>query len=206
MRVAFLIDGFNLYHSVKEALADGHRPPLKWLNIPSLCHTILRDSSVPRSWTLDAVHYFSALPHFLESRKPGIVSRHKAFLRALENEGAIVHLGQFKNRGPGRGHEEKETDVAIAVQLLELFHTNAADAAFIMTGDTDIMPAIRASRRLFPTKKICFAFPYKRMNNILLPAADHVFRLKPLQYSKHQFPNPVQHADGQLVACPTSWL
>jgi len=42
-RVSFLIDGFNLYHSVCQALADGRVVHAKWLNSDSFCTSLLTD-------------------------------------------------------------------------------------------------------------------------------------------------------------------
>jgi hypothetical protein len=58
-----------------------------------------------------------------------------------------------------RTHEEKETDVAIACKLLELLCQGRCDTAVLMTGDTDIAPAIRTAKLLYPTADIAVAFP-----------------------------------------------
>ena len=122
---------------------------LKWLDIPGLCASIIRDcGEMPREAYVSEVNYFSALARHMEFRNPGIVKRHETFIEALKNADVTVHLAAFKKTA--KGHEEKETDVAIAVALLELFHTDAADCAFIMSGDTDLMPALRAVRRMYP--------------------------------------------------------
>ncbi len=205
MRTAFLIDGFNLYHSVRDLLAMGTPPPLKWLNVPSLCQTIVRDSTLPREAVVGEIHYFSALAKHREAVDPGIVARHQALLHALDAFGVQTHLGEFKRKAGG-GWEEKETDVAIGVMLLELFVRNAADAVILMTGDTDLMPAFRTTKRLFPTSVIGFAFPFRRMNNSLRDVADHHFSIRAHQYPKHQLPNPLVCPDGTEIQCPAEWL
>ncbi len=206
MRVAFLIDGFNLYHSVKDVIRDGHGGPnLKWLDIPGMCDRILRDSELPTTARVSGVSYFTALAKHREARSPGIVKRHEAFIDAQKVQGATVHLAKFKKTSRDR-HVEKETDVAIAVALLELFHNDDADCVFIMSGDTDIMPAVRAASRMYPGRQIGFAFPYKRHNNILRDAADISFRIHADGYAKHILPNPVIAAGGREIHCPTAWL
>lgn len=205
VRVSFLIDGFNVYHSTRDVLRDGHPPPIKWLDIPSLSGTILKDGTPPREAHIESIHYFSALAEHLEASNPGVVDRHKTFISALEHHGVQPHLGKFK--WAGSGYEEKETDVAIAAKLLEVFHTDAADAAFIMSGDTDLMPAVETARRLFPKRQICFAFPYRRMNNILKDNADHHFTIRAHQYPKHQFPTTIERPeDSPNIICPPEWL
>jgi len=90
--------------------------------------------------------------------------RHQTFVSALKVRGAGVHLATFKKTASGR-HEEKETDVAVAVTLLELFHQDEADCAFVMSGDTELMPALRAARRMFPDRQVCFAFRHERTSD-----------------------------------------
>ena len=54
--------------------------------------------------------------------------------------------------------EEKETDVAVGVKRLEILHDDLADRVVLVTGDTDIAPAVRAADRMFPNREVCFAF------------------------------------------------
>lgn len=125
-RIVFLVDGFNLYHSILRLQRDtGYRT--KWLDIYSLCRSYLylfgRDSE------LRSVHYFSALPYHLSSTQPDKITRHQSYLSCLKSSNIIVQLGRFKEkdvfctkcRSLFLKHEEKETDVAIAAELLELF-------------------------------------------------------------------------------------
>lgn len=169
-RTIFLIDGFNLYHSVKSASRDlGLKGRgTKWLNIYALCSSYLH--LIGEGAAITCIYYFSALAKHLESRNPFIVRRHQDFIRCLESTGVTAELGRFKakdgictwcNKKMVR-YEEKETDVAIAVKLFELSAAGGCDTIVVMTGDTDIAPAVRASKRLFPHIEICFLFPYGR--------------------------------------------
>ena len=174
---------------------------LKWLDIPSLCASIIRDcGEMPREAYVSEVNYFSALARHMESRNPGIVKRHETFIETLKNADVKVHLAAFKKTA--KGHEEKETDVAIAVALLELFHTDAADCTFIMSGDTDLMPGVRAVRRMYPGRRVCFAFPYKRQNNILKDAGDVHFRIPRASLCEARLPGPLVRGDGTEIHCP----
>ena len=62
-------------------------------------------------------------------------------------------------RQNNKHYEEKETDVAISVTLLELLFQDAADIIVLVTGDTDLAPAVRTAQRLFPTKELCLRIP-----------------------------------------------
>lgn len=76
---------------------------------------------------------------------------------------------------------------------------------FVMSGDTDLMPAVQAAKSLFPAKSVCFAFPYKRQNNVLMQVSDVHFRIRAHRYGKYQFPDPVIAKDGSAIHCPPSW-
>ena len=209
-RVAFIIDGFNLYHSVREAEKSTKRST-KWLNIDSLCSSFLylygKQASLTNIW------YFSALAKHLEYRSPDVVKRHQAFIKCLKSTGVYVQLGRFKEKDVYCSncytsiikYEEKETDVAISVKLLELFFTNACDIAVLVTGDTDIAPAVRTAKKLFPSKQIYFGFPYNRKNKELKKLCPGSFNIKDKIYTKHQFPDKVVLASGEIITKPSSW-
>ena len=101
-------------------------------------------------------------------------------------------------------HEEKETDVAIAMKLFELLHLDACDTAVIVSGDTDLAPAVRTAQRLFPTKRIVFGFPHHRKNNELAKLAPS-FRIGRDSYLRHQFSDPFTTSAGRNIAKPANW-
>jgi hypothetical protein len=125
-RVAFLFDGFNLYHSLCIARRDlGGRGTL-WLDLMGLSRGLL--PLVGGNALLEAVYYFSALAGHADQVKPGATGRQLTYMDALRASGVVIELGHFKARRwtcsacgkHGRKFEEKETDVAIAVRLLDL--------------------------------------------------------------------------------------
>jgi len=108
-------------------------------------------------------------------------------------------------RGEFTKHEEKETDVAIAARLFEVLFSDKCDTAVLVTGDTDLAPAVRTCKSLFPSKNILFAFPYRRYNRelqLLLPSS---FRIHAKSYVQHLFPDPVCLSDGTTIHKPSSW-
>ncbi|MDZ4718003.1 MAG: NYN domain-containing protein [Roseiflexaceae bacterium] len=115
--------------------------------------------------------YFSAYAKHRIPMDADVINRHKKYINCLEDTGVTIELGRFKNKPAHcphchaliERHEEKETDVTISVRLLELFVTDQCDTAVVITGDTDIAPAIRAAKRLFPTKQVGVGLPYQRL-------------------------------------------
>ncbi len=126
----------------------------------------------------------------------------------------LDHLGSFKSKptlcklcgGTFQKFEEKETDVAIAAKLFEVLAMDVCDTVVLMTGDTDLVPAIKTARNLYPNKEVCVGFPYWRFNGALKQvAARHFIIKKPEVYAKHQLPDPVQLPDGTSVPKPAEW-
>ncbi len=210
-RVSFIIDGFNLYHSVRQAQRDLGGISTKWLDVRRLCEGYLylfgRDAVFQRAY------YFSALAHHLEASNPDVTNRHRAFLECLEATGVEVVLNRFKRKTIRCKHcgkrfsryEEKETDVALAVKLVEVLAEDACDTVVLVTGDTDLAPALRTANRLFPSKSVAFAFPYGRKNKELKQLAPDSFEISKGQYPKYQLPDPFRLPSGRDVRKPSKW-
>ncbi|MBU4445287.1 NYN domain-containing protein [bacterium] len=209
-RINYLIDGFNVYHSMRQLWRDT-RINAKWLNLNQLCSSYLH--MFGKEAHLEKIYYFTALAYFITAKKPDAVNRHKKYIKCLESTRVLVELGRFKKkevychscRTTILKHEEKETDVAIAVKLLEILFKDECDTVVLMTGDTDLSPAVKRSMKLFPEKKILFAFPYKRKNKELLKLAPDSFTIHKNQYIRNQFPAKVVLTDGKEIEKPNSW-
>ncbi len=210
-RTSFLVDGFNVYHSLKRADQEFGRACTRWLDLRALCSSFLH--AIGNNAQIEEVYYFSALAKHLEATHPDVTQRHLTYIRCLESSGVTVELGRFKPKDlwcpnchtASVKHEEKETDVAISIKLLEIFLLDKCDTAVLVTGDTDIAPAVRAAKRLYPSKSIGFLFPYRRKNNELDKLADSSFHIKKDRYLKYQFPNPFTLPDGRQLLKPAKW-
>lgn len=157
-RVVCLVDGFNLYHAIK-ALNKNH---LKWLDLRKLASAFIR----PSQETLSEVYFFTAYPTWL----PDSFRRHRLYVDALKDAQVEVVLGRFKKKSGNcnncnarwPNHEEKESDVNLAIKLIHLAHTNAFDKAIIVTADSDLCPAIDLVTSHFPNKEIAILVPPNR--------------------------------------------
>jgi len=95
--------------------------------------------------------------------------------------------------------------VAIAAKMFEILFNDECDTVVLVTGDTDLAPAVKTANRLFPNKKVIFAFPYRRKNEELARIAPGSFKTHPANYIKHQLPDPFALSDGSKVPKPPSW-
>lgn len=179
IRVVSLIDGFNLYHAIKRL----HKPYLKWVDLRVLSQVLLKNNSEE----LQSVLYFSARAiHFNQL----VRERQQAYIKALELSGVTPILGQFKKKDrfcpnckhKWTGHEEKETDVNIALYLLDLANQNAFDRALVISNDSDLVPAIQLVRKRFPEKIITTVCPPNtRHSNELIQVSSNKTKIR----SKH---------------------
>jgi 6-hydroxy-3-succinoylpyridine 3-monooxygenase len=207
-RTIVYIDGFNLYYG---AIRD--TPSLKWLDLARFCK-LLRPHD-----DLRLIRYFSALID--GPTKPN----QDAYLRALSTTPLVeITLGKFKRKrvkcgvtsciSPGSKvyttQEEKRTDVNIVVFMLDDAYQNLCDHFILISGDSDLVPAINMVRLRFPHKKITVYVPSRnplRGAAVEIRTAAHVNRTLPLNFlSKSQFPNQVADGAGGFITRPASWV
>ena len=155
-RVICFIDGLNLYHAVSAL----HRTELKWVDLRMLSKVFLKNHTEELS---QVFYFFAHAEHVSEL----IQKCQKTYIRALELTGVTPVLGHFKKKHrkcPScnhrwEGHEEKETDVNIALFLLDHAYRNTFDRALVISNDSDLAPAIQMVRKLFPTKRVTTVAP-----------------------------------------------
>lgn len=201
-RAAFYVDGFNLYHSIK----DLRIPHLKWFSI----HDYATFVATSAGEDLAKVRYFSALATY---RSPDSVARHQSYLRALKSTGVEYLLGQFKEKPRSCfkcnqrwiAHEEKETDVNIAVQIIEDAIDGLMDVCYIISADTDLAPAIRLLKRKFPSiEYVCVAPPGRRHPSELLAIADRKLQISQQALRLNRLPDEIHDGAGKLL-CPSDY-
>lgn len=197
----FLVDGFNLYHALN---ATNRYKKYKWLSLTRLCQCF-----VTKADSIAGVEYFTTLATWDVHK----VARHKLFIRAQENEGVRVVYGSFKRKDKKcmlcgqmfQTFEEKQTDVNIALRLFQLAVEDQYDRAVIVSGDSDLLPAIRAVQATFPSKQIGVIVPIGRASEDLKKQADFHYKMKEkhLQSSRHA--NIISLRDGSTLTCPSKW-
>jgi uncharacterized LabA/DUF88 family protein len=212
LRAALYVDGFNVYHAV-EALNDDR---LKWLSLRDLGNTIIRRQT---ERLVQAV-YFSAYAHHRSQRDPTIVQRHREYVAELEATGVEVVLGNFKSKPRRRfacnarwdSHEEKETDVNIAVRLVADAYCDVFDVAYVLSAGTDLVPAMKRVRTVAGSsgaiKAVVAVFPPMQNRNVLslVQSADRQIRLNRNHIVTARLPTSLFTAAGVVLNCPQKYL
>ncbi len=213
MDAIFFVDGFNLYHSIKD-LHNQYGMCYKWLDLYALCKNIT--SKIRNKYNsfinINKIHYFTAYAYH---RGNEAVNRHKLLIECYKDKGIIIHISKFKkkqitcpycNQKINR-REEKETDVALAVKLLTEASCIDQKVLFILlTGDTDLKPALHEITNTYNNIDLWIAFPYNRRNTELENiASQNSIQIKQTDYSNCQLPNPYVTSKGKKIHKPKSW-
>ncbi len=213
MRTACFVDGYNLFYGLLAGT------PYKWLDLPSLLSHIVRIEH-PEG-TINGISFFtSGVKPSLASR--GIASKEAqdTYLRALIARDVQVFYGRhqlesgkaprFINKQTPASRtdqvevwklEEKETDVHIAISMYRLVSREAqlppeqrTQQIVLVSGDTDMTPALKALREDFPNLRIGVILPHREGIQRTVPgslkrSADwmrHV--VTEIELADHQFP------------------
>jgi uncharacterized LabA/DUF88 family protein len=201
-RVVAYIDGFNLYHGLKA----GYGQRYQWLDLRALVRSLLRPSQ-----QLLEVQYFTA--RILGN--PELEQRQAVYLSALASLGPHVRLieGRFQGKlqecfscgAAWTTYEEKETDVNIAIAMVEDAARDVYDVAILISGDSDLRPAVAAVKRVSPRKKVIAAFPPRRHSKDLAQAVDAYVSISTTKVRNAQLPPKIVTSGGVILERPAHW-
>ncbi len=215
---AFFIDGFNLYHSLDN---QRHLRKYKWLNLWKFAESLLLPNDA-----LIEVNYFTAYTDW----NPARMQRHQDYVFLNENAGCKVILGKFfrKDRicmvecntpcrgGVGRfcqrkyiAHEEKMTDVNIAVSIVRAAALQTCESIYLLSGDNDLLPALKTAMEISPNTRIRVVLPTNSKAKSIISfcgssGLKHI-RIKEKHLSGAQFADPVI-VNGITYSKPTHWI
>lgn len=203
------VDGFNLYFGILQAL-----PALKWLNLQSFMDFLRLDEEVV------GVRYFTAL---VDPQKIQSVSRdrQKRYLKALGSCSRIeVINGKYQLREVScrarcreryQVPEEKKTDVGIAVQMISDAIDGMMDRIILVSGDSDLEPAVEWIRKRYSGLKITVYIPQapgfskQRRNDTYRQMGVDAKPLPTADLHRFQFPNKIDLGSGRTVERPNEW-
>ena len=199
-RAIFFVDGFNLYHAIAGVKS---LRKYKWLDLHKLCSSFLSSRE-----KLVKILYFTAYYPGTPERR----LKHQTYIRAIEVPGVETIYGEFKRKDKycdhcGRsfpGFEEKQTDVNIAIELFRQAVTNTYDTAIIISGDSDLIPAIKAVKNTFPNKTVKLILPPHRQSESLKQVCHSFMRMKEKHLLTNQLPDKIVF-DGVCLEKPRDW-
>ena len=176
----------------------------KWLDLDLLVKNLLQPSQ-----ELVAIKYFTSSV----SNNPEKQKRQTTYIEALESVGIKIIYGNYQAdtvtcKKCGKAwpkYNEKMTDVNIATQILIDAYQDNYDAAMLISGDSDLVPPIKAVHEIFKNKRVFVAFPPRRHNSSVALTAKGSFTIGRKKLVDSQFPIKVQKKDGYVLSKPLDW-
>lgn len=197
-RAAVYVDGFNLFHAIDDMGPDY----LKWVDLWRLGREI-----APRSQVVRKVSWVTALRPS-SRRQPDF---HGLYFEALRATGVTCHTGHFvvfSDRCNACGHawqvhQEKQSDVNLALAVLNDAHENRFDVCYLVTTDGDHAATARFLKERFPHKTLVLVSPPERQpNRALLQWADQQCAITRDQLERALLPAVVKGRDGPIQRPP----
>lgn len=185
MRVVVIVDGLNLYHALKEL-----GPNCTNLDVSRLGRRLL-----PKGIEDFNVFYFTTPPEHLGGESLKAYKRHAEL---LQEGGVEFSEGRFqktftKCKACGaliQSHIEKETDVSIALKIVETAANMEIQELLIFSADSDLSPALKLAKATNPGVKITIvqtAAYIAKANSALMSFADDKYELKLRFVHNYQF-------------------
>ncbi len=199
-RVVVYVDGFNLYFGMREAGFDHYR----WLNLKKLVENLLQPNQELRQ-----IKYFtSRVNNNIDKQK-----RQSTYIDALETVNVKVIYGKYQDGAiecNRCGHiwlnaKEKMTDVNIATHIIMDAYKDKYDMAMLISGDSDLVPPIKAVHENFNTKRVLIAFPPKRQNSSMALVAKGSLIIGRKKLADSLFDDEVISKSGYKLVIPSSW-
>uniref|UniRef100_A0A7C2K2B1 NYN domain-containing protein n=1 Tax=candidate division WOR-3 bacterium TaxID=2052148 RepID=A0A7C2K2B1_UNCW3 len=217
-KIAFLIDGLNFYYSVKRLKVKTNLNA-KWFDYISFCDFYKLDLSkkLSKQLSIHGIFYFTSLIVKTASMSEIEFQQHRTnqlqYLKILADQGITILKGKFNQKEvkcPSCDFSfkipvEKQTDINIASKLFEVLSGGFVDVVVIVSGDTDLVPAIETSKKAFPGKLIVVVIPYGNHSTQLKTVAHFNYSLRAEHYVKHLLPNPYRLKTGEIISKPSTW-
>lgn len=201
------VDGFNLYYGVVRGT------PHKWLDLERLFVRLRQSDEVQK------IKYFTARVREGQKRQ-----RQENYLRALATRPLIEIIeGKFKLKEVACTHpsctyrgrrifkcpEEKRTDVNIALHLLDDASEGLCDTQVIVSGDSDLVPAVEMVKLRYPTQRVIVYVPardkVRGAATELRSIADRDRTLPRELVGRSQLPAEVRTSGGTVIRRPEHW-
>jgi hypothetical protein len=199
-RAAFYIDGFNLYHTVRE-MAEPH---LKWCDLWALSTLVC----APNGHSLVKVVFCTAMP----LHKPASLARHQVFNQAQVMRNVEIVKGHYIWNDEIQNYSEKQSDINVALSLILDGIDDAYDWAYLVSADSDQAATARVFKERLPFKKLAVvAPPGRKPPDKAVPYADLHFAMKKEDIERTLLPQFILQSGGSIrrpsdYDPPNGWL
>ena len=197
LRTTGFVDGLNLYHGIR----DEKLLKFRWLDIEGMIESLAVDAGARLGSSLEVtrVVYCTSLVKDRQAAR-----RQDVYLQALEQHCAHIEIlqGSYEEKsrqcedcGASVGFQkEKQTDVNLAVEMVKDAAKpvgQRAEVQILVTGDTDLLPAVRAVRS-YGVDVVMVSPPARGLTReSFMPVASKYLRVNRRHLRDHPLPDPV---------------
>lgn len=194
-RAAVYIDGFNLYHPIREM----NEPFLKWCNLWRLSELLCE----PHGLALQKVVLCTAM----QMHRPETLGRHRTFNNAQIASGVRVVEGHYIFNEDLDRHSEKQSDINVALSLILDGIDNVYDWAFLVSADSDQAATARVFKERFGSNRrlVVVAPPDRSPPDKSIPYADFTFKISKDHIERSLLPQLVPSLTGGFIRRPAEY-
>lgn len=193
MKAVVIVDGLNLHHALLEMGSSSTN-----LDVLKLSKRLL-----PKDVNYLRCFYFTTPPEHLGGKALGTFRRYS---RQLAQSGVEIVEGRFqkllmrcKSCGSAfQAHKEKETDVAIALKIVESASDVETSEILIFSADSDLSPALKLAKTTNPAVRLTVVQTssyLRKSHSALMTFADEKLELRASFIHNYQFAVDFLEAD-----------
>lgn len=210
--VNFFVDGFNFYYGLKDMTKM--KPDWRkfyWIDIVKLFEQFLQEGE-----EMGTVHYFTARP-----KNVGKTARQNMLMlcnKAISGEKLKIHYGKYQDKtitcrakggcGSEFMHwEEKQTDVNLAIKMVEECHHENCNKIILVSGDSDFLPPLNLIKNFYKHIELSVMFPPCKFTNSIDNIGIPIISMdahKP-KWNRALL-DPVLVINGKTHRKPTEWM
>ncbi|MGZ9676152.1 NYN domain-containing protein [Flavobacterium sp. GNP001] len=169
-KVNIYVDGFNFYYGLKD-MAKMKRDWRKfyWIDLVKLFEQYLKEDEI-----IGTVHYFTARPKNMgkTARQNNLMNCNKA----INGDKLKLHYGKYQDKtmkcraddGCAKEFmhwEEKQTDVSLAIKMVEDSHNSDCNKIILVSGDSDFLPPLKLIKNFYKEIELMVLFPPAKYTN-----------------------------------------
>ena len=135
MRIIIFIDGSNFYHRLKY-LTKGRDGSLLSFNFSKFSKWLCGDNQLA-----EIRYYIGAVRRQKNSKSEELYNDQQRLFYKLRQQNVKIILGQLIQHRD-KSYHEKGVDVRLSVEMIRLARQDKYDVAYLLSSDTDLVPAV----------------------------------------------------------------
>lgn len=137
MRAIIFIDGNNFYHRLKYLTANSKNISLLSFDFIEFCKWLCKNNEM-----IEIRYYIGAVRRQKDNAKSETMyaNQQRLFFKLQRYNVKIIQGQLIQHRD--KSYHEKGVDVRLAVEMIRLARQNKYDIAYLLSSDTDLVPAV----------------------------------------------------------------